>query len=444
MALGVDEDGFLPGELHLHGDTGAIGQQSRVVLHGHILLASEAAAHELVLHEAQFGADAEKLHALPLGGVGALVGGEKLYAAVFQRKRHAAFRLQERVLRPGRLKALVQDISAACDGRVRVAAGDMLMSLDIAVRSLEDEGSAGSRRLRGIVHGGQGLVFHADELFGLLQRLPVPGAYKGHGVPEIMGDLTHGNEGRLILLDVADIVFAGHVLCRQHAYDPGQGLGLRGVDGQDPRPCVIGADGAAEAHALDIDVVGVDAIALDLLRHIDASDAAADLKASCAVGDLSALPEQTGGQQDAVQDLHIPRAAADVPADGCGGLFSRGVGVRVDECLGAQDHPGDAEAALHCAGLPERIGVHGLLPVGETLHGQDALSLQFIRLRHACLYGLSVHEHGAGAAGALAAAVLDACEMQLVPKEAQELQIFLSGDGPAVHGKRGHGSAPLS
>ena len=96
--------------LNLTGRAAQVAQQRRVVLDGHILLAAEAAAHQAVLHLAVVVVHAQHGRALMHGGVGALVRGQQLYAAVVQRQRHAALRLQEGVLRPRGGEVLGQHI----------------------------------------------------------------------------------------------------------------------------------------------------------------------------------------------------------------------------------------------------------------------------------------------------------------------------------------------
>ena len=89
----MDEDGLLTAELEFHGLAGQIAQQRGVVLDGHILLAAEAAAHQTVLHTAVVVVHPQHSRALVHGGVGTLVAGEQLHAAVVQRQSHAALRL---------------------------------------------------------------------------------------------------------------------------------------------------------------------------------------------------------------------------------------------------------------------------------------------------------------------------------------------------------------
>ena len=92
VALGMDQNALGAGELHLHRSAGEVGNQGRVVLHGHILLAAEAAAHQHVLYLHLFHGKAEHGRRLVLGVVGALVGGEDHHAVAIH-VGHGALRL---------------------------------------------------------------------------------------------------------------------------------------------------------------------------------------------------------------------------------------------------------------------------------------------------------------------------------------------------------------
>ena len=103
VALGVDDEAFRPGELDLDGALGQEGNERRVVLYGHVLLAAEAAAHELVLHPDLFQRQAEHRRRFKAGVVGALIRGVDQHAVILW-QRHRALRLQKGVLRKGRFK----------------------------------------------------------------------------------------------------------------------------------------------------------------------------------------------------------------------------------------------------------------------------------------------------------------------------------------------------
>ena len=107
MALGMDEQRFLPCELHLDRHARDVCDERRVVLHGHVLFPAEAAADKHIFDLTVREVDAKHRRALVLGGVRALVGRQQLHAAVFKRERHAALGFQKGVLRPRSLKLLV-------------------------------------------------------------------------------------------------------------------------------------------------------------------------------------------------------------------------------------------------------------------------------------------------------------------------------------------------
>ena len=430
VAFGVDEDGLLSAELHLHRHPRHVGHQGRVVLHGHVLLTAEAAAHQHILHLTVLIVHAQHGRAFVHGGVGALVGGQQPHAAVVQRQRHAALRLQKGVFCPRRMELLRQYIFRLGDGPCRVPAGHVLVGLHVALFLLEHQRRAGRRRLSGIMHRRQHLVLHLHQLLGGLQRLLIPRAHQRHRVAQIVGQLSDADERGLVLLQMAHIDLPRDILLGQHAHHALHGLRLGRIDAQHPRPCVLAAHRAAVAHTVHVHVVGVLPAAQHLLLHIQPVDAAGR-------GDLP-LTEDFRRQQDAVDDLHIAGAAADIIADGEGRLLAGRLRIHVQQPLGGDDHARDAEAALHGACFTEGEGVDLLFPVAESLHRHDGLALQLVRLGDARLGGLAIDEHVARAAGALAAPVLHGGEVQRVPQIADELLIFLDDDGLSVHGESGH------
>ena len=76
--------------------------------------------------------------------------------------------------------------------------------------------------------------------------------------------------------------------------------------------------------------------------------------------------------------------------------------------------------------------------------GQDVLAVEPLGIRNAGAAGLPVDEHGACAAGALAAAVFYGGEMQLIAQVAQQLLLFGDGNFGTVYVKCCHGNrSPL-
>ena len=409
-----------------------------MVLHGHILLAAEAAAHQHILHLTVVVVHAQHGRALVHGGVGALVGGQQPDTAVVQRQCHAALRLQKGVLRPRCMEFLRQHILRLGDGPRRVPAGDVLVGLYVVFVLLEYQRCIGRRRLSGVVYGGQLLILHLHQLLGSLQRLLIPGAHQRHRVAQIVGELPDPDEGGLVLLQMPHVDLPRNVLLGQDAHHALQRLRLGGIDGQHTGAGVSAAHRAAVAHPVHIHVVGILAIAQHLLLHVQPVNAAAHLPVVGRGRRELPLPEDPGRQQNAVDDLHIAGAAADVVADGKRRLLAGGIGIHIQQPLGGDDHAGDAEAALHRPRLTKGEGVHLLFPVAESLHRHDGLALQFVGLGDAGLGGLAVDQHMAGAAGALAAPVLHGRQMQGIPQVADKLLILLHYDSFAVHDKCGH------
>ncbi len=414
VALGVHQQGLGPRELDLDRNAGKVGDQGRMVLDRHILLAAEAAAHKQVLHLALFIRHAQHGSALVQGGMGALVGGEQPHAAVFDGVGHAALRLQKGVLGPRGDKMAADHMLGSGNGAGRVAAADVLIGLDVAFVPLEDQGRVRPRRFLGRADEGQNLIFHLHQLFRRFQRLHIARADQCHGVAQIVGDLAHGDHGRLVLFDVTYVHLAGNVLCREHADHPGQGLGPAGVDGEHPGAWIFGAHGAAVAHAFEIHVVGVLAVAQNLLGHVQPVDAAADVPVvHRGLGD-QAVFQGPGCKLDGLDDLDVAGAAADIVGDGAADLRLGGRKRPVEQPLGTHHHARDAKSALDRAGFAEGPGVDLLFKVGQSLHGEHALALELAGLDGAGPHGLAVDEHRARAARALAAAILAGGQAQLV------------------------------
>lgn len=159
---------------------------------------------------------------------------------------------------------------------------------------------------------------------------------------------------------------------------------------------------------------------------------------------LRPLPEEPGGQKDGVDDFFIPGAAADIIADGNGRLVPGGIRVPINEALGAQHHPRDAEAALHRARRAEGVSVDLLLPRAEALHGDDGPSLELGYLLHARFHRLPIRQDGTGAAGALTAPVLYRSQPH-APQQLHQRAVLLRLYLRAVdrEGKHGHVSFSL-
>jgi hypothetical protein len=122
------------------------------------------------------------------------------------------------------------------------------------------------------------------------------------------------------------------------------------------------------------------------------------------------------------EDLLIPGAAAEVPGQGAADVVELGRrrGLR-EEGLRAQDHSRHARAALDGA-----LGDEGLLQRMERVPGGEAFDrlhrrpVRLVREHEAGVHGLAVHEHGARAALAAAAALARPREPERVAEEVEE------------------------
>ena len=239
---------------------------------------------------------------------------------------------------------------------------------------------------------------------------------------------------------MADLVDR-HVLGAQNAYHAGQGLGLGGIDGEHAGTRVLRAHGAGigQARLVElVDVVGVLALAEHLLAHVDTEGALAHAVVIAALQvlvDLLFAAEHRGCQRNALDNLLVAGATADVAANGVLDLFLGGLGVLGDERRTRHDHAGDAKAALH--GAHGAKGVHkGLAHVlRQALDGHDVAAGGKRGGQHARLDGRAVHVDGAGTARALGAAVLGGVNVQIVAQVAQQRFILGRRALDAVNGK---------
>ena len=159
------------------------------------------------------------------------------------------------------------------------------------------------------------------------------------------------------------------------------------------------------------------------------------------VGQMS-LPKNPRGDLHALHDLHIAGAAADVVAQGETNLLLCRIRILVQQSLGRHNHAGNAKAALDRSRFAKAVGISRFLKVAEALRCEDRLPFQLVGGHDAGPGGLSVHQDGTGAAGALAAAILYGGEAQLIPQKTQQLLILLRRNGSAVYHKCRHSTSP--
>ena len=461
MTLGMEGKRLGTRELALHGTLELIRGERSQVLDGHVLLAAKATAHEHGLDDHTLGLviPAKHVGALFARIVGALVGRLHL-DAVLVREGDGALGLQEGMLGKGRGKALRHGERALCQRLGGVAArhvtalAHVVLELHCVAKGKEAVVQArgvGSLGLGDIAHGLQRLVINLYELLGLLERRLVLGNHQHDGVTHAAGDIARRDHDVPVLDKVADLVDR-HVLGAQDTHHAGQGLGLGGIDGEHTGARVLGAHGAGvgQTRLIElVDVVGILALAEHLLAHVDTEGALAHAVVVAALQVLVNLlfaAEHRSCQRNALDNLLVAGAAADVAADGVLDLLLGGLGVLGDERCTRHDHAGDAKPALY--GAHGAKGVYkGLAHVlGQALDGHDVAAGGKSGGQHASLDGRAVHVDGAGAAGTLGAAVLGGVNVQVVAQIAQQRLVLSRRALDAVNGKSEflcHGDSPL-
>ena len=429
MTLGMESERLGTRELALHRTLELICGERGQVLDRNVLLTAKAATHEHGLddHTLGFAIPAKHVGTLFARVVGTLVGRLHL-DAVLVREGNGTLGLQEGMLGKGRGKALRHGERAfgqrlgGVAARHTTALAHVVLEIHCIAKGKEAVMQArgvGSLGLDNVTHGLQRLVIDLYELLGLLERRLVLGNHQHDGVTHAAGDIARRDHDVPVLDKVADLVDR-HVLGAQDAHHTGQGLGLGGVDGEHAGARILGAHGAGigQARLIElVDIVGVLALAEHLLAHVNTEGALAHAVVIAALQvlvDLLFATEHRSGQRDALDNLFVAGAAADVTANGVLDLLLGGLGVLGDERCTRHDHTGDAKTALH--GAHGTKGVHkGFAHVlGQALNGHDVTAGGKSGGQYARLDGRTVHMDGAGAASAFGAAVLGGMDMQVI------------------------------
>jgi hypothetical protein len=106
-----------------------------------------------------------------------------------------------------------------------------------------------------------------------------------------------------------------------------------------------------------------------------------------------------------LDDVVIPGAPTEITFESGTYLVDRGIGIAVEQANRGHDHTWSAVSTLETVFLPERV-LHGvkLAVVRETLDRLYRASIRLDSKHGARLHGLTIHEHGTGAAtGCIAA-----------------------------------------
>src|SRR5262249_48138496 len=134
---------------------------------------------------------------------------------------------------------------------------------------------------------------------------------------------------------------------------------------------------------------------------------------------------------DGQDDARVGSAAADVAFHRPGDVLGCGVRVLAEQRGAGHDHAGCAVAALHRPDLQKGFLQRVELAVSlQALDGGDLLARASLNAGDAGPGGLAVDEHRAGAAAALAAAVLAPGQVQVVPQDAEQAPPGVGLDAP--------------
>ena len=372
MALDVIIQRFLTGVGDLDRKSGIPGHERRVGLHGHILLAAEAAAHQGRTDMDLLPGQLQHLRALPLH-VEDRLSGHVEQQSVPLRQRHSALRLHEAVLLPGSLIPGGHHIGGVLNGLCRVPPPERGTAHDVPVRMQKRRVEL--QRVLRRRHRFERRIVHLHQLRDLPERLRIPGSHHRQHIAHILRDVSLAHHHVPVILQMPDDI-AGNVLFEQDSDAVRMRLGPGYVDTVDPRPRVPRVDALRVDHAVQINIVAENAASVDLGRRVDAPEALIHMQFLRILRDLPLFTEKIRRQKDRVLDLLISGAAAEIPADGLLHVGSRGRQRFVQKALCGNDHAGNAEAALHRSRFREAVLVDPHLLRIDPLHGQDFSAFQ--------------------------------------------------------------------
>ena len=274
-------------------------------------------------------------------------------------------------------------------------------------------------------------------------------------LPEV-AHVLHGQD-RLVGELEAVALLSRDVLVREHGVNAGHPARLARVDALEARGRVRAADGVAEEHAGGEEVARVGELAGDLGDGVDAADGLADAPelepaggsahfrvsfgpelAPCArpmrdrfggtlesgwwFGVAPFVDSSAGRQPHRVEDLRVPRTAAEVAAQRLADLVVRGLRHPPQEIHRRHDQPGRAEPALHRPRRRERLLHRMQLPLRrpQPLHGHDLVPVRLRGQHQASAHELSVQQDRARPALSLLARVLRPRQPQVLAQRVEQ------------------------
>ena len=305
--------------------------------------------------------------------------------------------------------------------------------------------SVGERFLR-VQQGLENLVLDLHQSRGLARRGFVD---RGHGrqdVADAAGLFAFGYEARPVVVDQAVPALSGHVLGGGNRFHAGVCGRLGRVDAEHFRARMGRQDHGTVQHAGPLHVIDVGLIAQGQLVAGEARQRAADAAVGAWLRDRLASTG-LGHQFDGVEDLGVPGAPTQVAGQGASDLVARGVWSLVQEGLGPERNPWNAEAALQARHGDKTFRDEPTLLLGQALEGHDLFAIDLGGGQSTGGLGHAVNQHQAASALALGlAAVLGRGN---AAASTQRLQKAFPGQdghpaGLGVEGKRDllHASIP--
>src|SRR5262249_8964339 len=139
------------------------------------------------------------------------------------------------------------------------------------------------------------------------------------------------------------------------------------------------------------------------------------------------LRRNAGRIQHGADDLVIARAAAEIARQPVTHLVLAWLGVLLQQRLGGDDEAGRADAALQRRVFKELL-LKRMQPLRrrDPFNGRQLATLDFDGEHEARIYEAAVENYVAGAAVAVVATLLGACEVQFVAQHIQEALPWLT------------------
>jgi hypothetical protein len=136
---------------------------------------------------------------------------------------------------------------------------------------------------------------------------------------------------------------------------------------------------------------------------------------------ISWLPHVLRGLTDCFNDLHIPRAPAEIAGDGHADVVFGRRRVVIKEIFRAQESPGRTEAAMDGVMIKERfLQRTEPIPVRKSLHRRDPPPVYLRRQNEARIHGNPIQQHGARSALSDLTSPLRPGEAECVAEDVEE------------------------